>query len=109
MSPLKRFLYGVDGFDAAVWNEFSEVERGQFDFFGVRIDEEDGNRLTLRHGTISVFWASLLFGRSFSGAAAPPPVNQSTNSATKQRWMFQRSQCDLIPEVATRNPDRMLL
>ena len=55
MSPLKRFLYGVDGFDAAVWNEFSEVERDQFDFFGVRIDEEDGNRLTLRHGTISVF------------------------------------------------------
>ncbi len=54
MPPLKRFLYGVDGFDAAVWKESSEGERGQFDFFGDCIDEEDGDRLTLRHGTIPV-------------------------------------------------------
>jgi hypothetical protein len=83
MSPLKRFLHGVDCFDAAVWEESSEGERGQFDFLGDRIDEEDGNRLTLRHGTIPVFVGKPAVREVIQRGCctSPPRVNQLSYKA----------------------------
>ncbi len=50
--PLQRFLRRVDGFDPTAGKKPAETERDQFYFFSDFIDEENGNRLTLRHEAI---------------------------------------------------------
>ncbi len=70
LSPLKGLFGRVDGFDAAVWKEFSKGERDLFDFFGDRIDEKDGGRLALRHGTIPVFLGKPTLREAIQRAAA---------------------------------------